>query len=260
MDNMKTDTICPLCKNKKHQQWGDYLLCDKCKLIFLSEKKEEKSLIKSYTGGFLKSLRRKIFSRFRHFESYGQYFSFMSKADKVTALIKKNIKDKKEVSLLDIGCNKGFLLHSAIQKGWNVYGIELVPELLIPFKNKYKGLSDSLYIGSFDDNYNKLKKNSFDVISMIDVIEHFNNPAKTLKKVHSLLKKDGILIVQTPDSMSSMSKNLKSSWPALKKEEHLCVFNKKNYKQMMTELEFVKTSFYKPFDEADGNFVAISQK
>jgi len=260
MDNMKTHLICPLCKNTKHQQWGDYAICNECKLIFLSDKKEEKDLTKSYTGGFLKSLRRRLLSRFRRFESYGQYTNFMSKADKVTALIKENIEDKKKVSFLDIGCNKGFLLHSALQKGWDVHGIELVPELLIPFKNKHKNISHKLYTGSFDDNYKKLKKNSFDVISMIDVIEHFSDPIKTIKKIRSLLKKDGVLVVQTPDSLSSMSKKLKSSWPALKKDEHLCVFNKNNYKQMMTNLNFTKTKFYKPFEEADGNFVAISQK
>jgi 2-polyprenyl-3-methyl-5-hydroxy-6-metoxy-1,4-benzoquinol methylase len=229
-------------------------------MIFVPEKKEEKSLLPSYTGGFFKSLRRKIFSRFRSFESYGQYFSFMAKADKVSSLIEKNIKKGKKTKFLDIGCNKGFLLHSAAQKGWDVYGIELVPELLIPFKKKYKNLSNNLYTGSFDQNYKELKRNSFDAISMIDVLEHFNDPVKTLSKVRALLKKDGVLVIQTPDSSSTMSKKLKEAWPALKKDEHLCLFNKKNYKEMMESLAFTRTSFFKAFEEADGNFVAVSQK
>lgn len=260
MDNMNTVILCPLCKNKKHKTWGDYLLCSQCKLIFTAEQKEEKHLLHSYTGGFFKSLRRRLFSRFRRFESYGQYFAFMAKADKVSSLIEKNIKKNKKIKFLDIGCNKGFLLHSAVQKGWDVYGIELVPELLIPFKKKYKSLANKLYTGSFDKNYKEFKKSSFDVISMIDVLEHFNNPIKTLSKVRSLLKKDGILIIQTPDSKSPLSKKLKGSWPALKKDEHLCLFNKTNYKEMAKNLGFTKTSFSRAFEEADGNFVAISQK
>lgn len=53
---------------------------------------------------------------------------------------------------------------------------------------------------SISDTY--FKTESFDVITLIDVLEYLNNPLKFLTKISSLLKKDGILFITTPDANS----------------------------------------------------------
>lgn len=180
----------------------------------------------------------------RSFESYSDFDSFMKKANTVTGLIKALKNNCASLRLLDIGCNKGFLLHSAIQHGWDVSGIELIAELLIPFKNKHRSLRDNILIGDFNNVYKDIKPASFDVITAIDVIEHFPDPLRTASNIRSLLKQDGIFVVQTPDTESSLATTLKSSWGALKWNEHLCLFNKHNYTELAKSSGFAHTTFY----------------
>lgn len=266
---MKSTTNCPLCKSPRtslfiehEKEKHRYKSCSKCGLIYVQARSSANELYKSYNGGWLKSLRRNLFSRFRKFDSFGNFEDFMKKADKITALIDKhkNKRQSEPIKILDIGCNKGFLLHSAINKNWDPFGIELVPELLIPFKQKHKTITHQLYTGSFDDLYKNFKKNSFDVITAIDVIEHFDNPRQSLKRMHQILKPGGMLLIQTPDSKSKNAKKTSKEWGALKPLEHLFLFNKQNYHELVEEIGFINTRFFKSFEEADGNFVAISKK
>jgi 2-polyprenyl-3-methyl-5-hydroxy-6-metoxy-1,4-benzoquinol methylase len=277
---MEHITVCPLCKSPKTGAYctiekvdNGYLACSKCGLIYVSKIAPSDELYKSYNGGWFKALRRNLFARFRSFDSYGDFKDFMKKADKITTLIEKEISTKgatvrsnknastgTNVRLLDIGCNKGFLLHSAIQKGWDVHGVELVPELLIPFRKKHKRTGSKLFTGRFDDTHKNFKKNYFDVITAIDVVEHFEDPKKSIKKIYDILRPGGLLVIQTPDSNCPKAKVSGAKWGALKPLEHLFIFNKKNYERIIQDIGFSKTDFFKPFEKSDGNFVAVSRK
>lgn len=250
-----------LCNNIGAQDLGnEYLKCPKCGLIFFSGKMTQKRLLRSYTGGWLKSFRRKLLTRFRKFEHWGQFNDFMQKAEKITLLVQKNLHGKDKINILDVGCNKGFLLASSINKGWNAYGIELVAELLIPFKNKYKTFAGNIFISKFADVRHKFKIGHFDVITAIDVVEHFEDPLRDMKGIFDLLKPGGILVVQTADTGSKNAEKTGDKWGALKPFEHLFLFNKENYRTLARSAGFRETVFYEPFEEADGNFAAISKK
>jgi len=248
--------MCPLCQNKGIYPYGNYQKCVSCGLLFVADKIPAHKLLRSYTGGFLKSFRRKLFGKFRKFENWGQYDEFMEKAHRVSDTIQKMVADKKDVTILDVGCNKGFLLSACIQKGWNAHGIELVGELLTPFRKKYPG--NNVHIGRLEDTCNELNKKYFDVITAIDVVEHFEDPLESIKKIRQLLKPNGIFVIQSPDSQSERSKKEGVSWGALKPMEHLFIFNKNNYAQLMQKAGFKNTKILRPFDEADGNFAAMS--
>jgi len=249
---------CFLCRDKNVQPYGEYLKCSSCGLIFVPDIAPSTKLLKSYTGGWFKSFRRKLLGNFRRFESWGQYKEFMQKAYKIRNMVESVVDNKKQINILDIGCNKGFFLSACIERGWNVHGIELVGELLIPFKNKYKDAADNIHIGRFEDIHHKLNKGYFDVITAIDVVEHFEFPMESMKAIKQLLKPDGVIIVQTPDSNGMLSKQRGVKWGALKPMEHLFIFNKGNYTQLMQKAGFIITHTYPAFDDADGNFVAVS--
>ena len=264
---MKSTTNCPLCKSSRtsavpgaDKSKFNYKSCTNCGLIYVPNIASKKKLYKSYDGGLLKSFRRKILSRFRNFDSFGNFSNFIKKADKITAIVDKNIDKKKQLKLLDIGCNKGFLLHSALQKNWDAYGVELVPELLIPFKKKYTEMENKIFIGGFEDVYKNFEDNYFDVVTAIDVIEHFEDPRESLKNIYNVLSPGGIFVIQTPDSQSDNAKQAGPKWGALKPLEHLFLFNKENYSTLANDVGFSEIKFFKPFEEADGNFVAISKK
>lgn len=52
------------------------------------------------------------------------------------------------------------------------------------------------------------EENSIDLITMIEVIEHLENPNLVCKDLHNILKKDGYLIITTPNIQTLLSRIL----------------------------------------------------
>ena len=98
---------------------------------------------------------------------------------------------KKQGIYLDVGCNKGFMLSVAIDRGWDVYGAEIVPELTIPFGNPYKQFRDHVFAGRFCDVRPYFSDDKFDLITAIDVIEHFEDLDTDFQGISEILKPGG---------------------------------------------------------------------
>ncbi len=101
-----------------------------------------------------------------------------------------------EVKVLDIGAGGGLFLHLLKERGIDVYGIEPNPVRIRYAREKYElNLSRRLADDSYWQNgYSEF----FDVVTLWDVIEHVNFPTETLKNIWSLLKDDGLLLLDTP--------------------------------------------------------------
>jgi SAM-dependent methyltransferase len=102
--------------------------------------------------------------------------------------------------------------------------------------------------------------NTFDVISAIDVIEHFEEPRRDMSSIYRILKSGGLFVAQTPDGAAHQAKELKERWGALKPLEHLHIFNAANLEIFAKQLGFVEIKFFAPFEEADGNLAAVMRK
>lgn len=66
---------------------------------------------------------------------------------------------------------------------------------------------------------------TFDVICMGDVLEHLPEPVKALKKVHDLLRENGVLWVSTPNFDSAYARIMKDKDPMWRVCEHLNYFS-----------------------------------
>jgi 2-polyprenyl-3-methyl-5-hydroxy-6-metoxy-1,4-benzoquinol methylase len=92
---------------------------------------------------------------------------------------------------LDIGCASGFLLQAAELEGWRTVGIELNQARAAIARVNVKGKIFNRSLETFDPD------DKFDVISMLNVFSHLPHPKKFLMLIHSHLKSDGILLIQT---------------------------------------------------------------
>jgi 2-polyprenyl-3-methyl-5-hydroxy-6-metoxy-1,4-benzoquinol methylase len=162
--------------------------CKHCKLIFKTFKiKAENLYSENYAHAFLDT------------EEYSSYAAsnFFKKILGSSSNHGKGLQSKP--SLLDIGSGVGTMLQAATELGYNPTGVELSPELVEVSVNKghtviNKNVSDI----SLDEK--------FDTITMMDIIEHLENPKEILKELNPLLKSDGEIIIYTPNHNSLIVK------------------------------------------------------
>ncbi|MFN3342774.1 MAG: class I SAM-dependent methyltransferase [Flavobacteriales bacterium] len=145
-------------------------------------------------------------------------------------LLAETFAKKKNNSFLDVGCGEGFLLDHYRKKGWNVLGLDyssfgcekMCPESL-PFLRVgdiYKNLDELLQSG-----------NTFDVISLTNVLEHVVDPAYMLSVIHKIAHDGSVLVITVPNDFSFYQEFLLEEklipdefWIAL--PDHLSYFDK----------------------------------
>ena len=96
--------------------------------------------------------------------------------------------------LLDIGTNMGFFLRKAREAGFETEGVEPSPSLSKIAKENWGLKIHTCFLEEAD-----LPKNHYDVITLIDVLEHVINPKELLKVSYDLLKPEGIIAVKVPN-------------------------------------------------------------
>jgi SAM-dependent methyltransferase len=96
--------------------------------------------------------------------------------------------------LLDVGCLWGSFLDSARQVGFQVTGIEPYGPAAAYARNVLK-----LDVSCGSVKTVALPASSFDVVTVLDVIEHLREPVEELRSVFRLLKPKGVLVVVTPN-------------------------------------------------------------
>jgi 2-polyprenyl-3-methyl-5-hydroxy-6-metoxy-1,4-benzoquinol methylase len=245
---------------------GAYLRCADCGLIYVARIESPERLHRSYTGGSWKSLRRRLVAPFRGFSHVRHFAQSMERARRIVRFaaslreqrIQRQAADRP--ALLDIGCNKGFLLAAAIEQGWNVWGVEAVPELTAAFRRQFRPFAPNVLSATFSQAQARLQDEAFDMITAIDMIEHFEEPEADLASIHRLLRPGGIFMLQTPDGGCEQAQSAGERWGALKPLEHLHIFNRRNLAVLLQRLGFAEIAFFEPFDVADGNLVGAARK
>ena len=96
---------------------------------------------------------------------------------------------------LDIGCAYGFLVRTA-SKRFEAFGID-VSKFAIRESMKYcRGR-----IARASGSHLPFKDNSFDIVTIIDTLEHILQLNLCLKDIVRILRKDGILFLQLPNPL-----------------------------------------------------------
>jgi dolichol-phosphate mannosyltransferase len=119
-------------------------------------------------------------------------------------LTKIETKLGKKGKLLDVGAATGFFMKIAQDSGWHTTGVEISP--FAARVAHEKGLK--VHHGTLTTI--SIEEESFDVVTMWDVLEHLTDPENDIVKVHVALRPGGLLLINTPDSSSSTQKFLAS--------------------------------------------------
>lgn len=122
--------------------------------------------------------------------------------------------------LIDVGCGNGEFLARMRQLGWDVVGVEPDPRAARIGSEAY-----GLPIYSVTLEEAGFCPESFDAVTMSHVIEHLKDPASTLKAAKSLLRKNGRLVIHTPNASSLGHRWFRDNWRGLEPPRHLFLFN-----------------------------------
>ncbi len=133
--------------------------------------------------------------------------------------------------LLDVGCHIGVMLEIAQERGWEATGVE--PSEWAATRARERGLN---VINATLANAH-LTPESFDAVTLWDVVEHLTDPAADLKQVYRVLKPGGVVGIHTIDIESPLSRILGSRWPWLM-EMHLYYFSPRTLGRMLESIGF----------------------
>jgi SAM-dependent methyltransferase len=98
--------------------------------------------------------------------------------------------------LLDMGCGLGFFLQAmASYTNWEAYGCEISPAA-VRYARDTLGLPN-IICGRLEEV--DLTHNTFDIITLWDVLEHLLQPDPLLRRCHVLLKEGGLCFIRTPN-------------------------------------------------------------
>lgn len=99
----------------------------------------------------------------------------------------------KDKTVLDLGCNRGYLLHSFLQhENFNAIGAELVSYYL---KDARRDYGATIHFVQSTPTTIPLPDNSVDVVYTIDTVEHLSQPKEIFMEVFRVLKPGGQCLV-----------------------------------------------------------------
>ena len=104
--------------------------------------------------------------------------------------------------LLDIGCGVGRVDILAAIKGFATVGIDIEKKAITLAKDNAKKFGLDMQCKFITGDILKqrnLSKQTFDVIVCSEVIEHVSDPQKIIDFAYKLLKKNGLIILTTPN-------------------------------------------------------------
>ncbi len=134
-----------------------------------------------------------------HWHNYAKVDIYRQRADHFAKLISQHCPTKGRA--LDLGCGDGLFTHLASLQNLNAIGLDLEPQAIEQAKAQtsqqtYPGPPPTFLLGKpgplpFDDKH-------FDLVFMLDVIEHLPNPVSVLSETMRVLKPAGKLMISTP--------------------------------------------------------------
>lgn len=153
----------------------------------------------------------------------------------------------KELRFLDVGCGNGRNLQILAALGYarqNLYGMEINGDTV----ERIRKQGFHCVQGRVEEAAKDLEAASFDLIVLLQVLEHVGSPQTVIESLAKLLKPGGVLVVETPNSQSlDVELFRKRYWGGYHFPRHWYIFNPDNLEKLAAAADLtVKEVNYLP--------------
>jgi len=205
--------------------------CSRCGLLYLNPRPDQEEIARfypdhySWKGGLEggSSLTRFV----RGMEKRYRYHLLEGEVTKVIQFAGRHAG-----KLLDVGCGTGDRLDVFRSFGFETFGVEISGSAgyaaEIMKLNVRKG---DLFEAHFPDAF-------FDVITLYHVLEHTHDPFSVCKEIARVLKEDGRLVIQVPNTDSWQYRIFRERWAAFDVPRDLYYFSPKTLQALLVKAGF----------------------
>ncbi|MDC0834159.1 class I SAM-dependent methyltransferase [Geitlerinema sp. CS-897] len=142
---------------------------------------------------------------------------------------------KRALRFLDVGCGNGrylTMLHRLGLAKHQLFGVEMDATAIDRLNAEgYQG-----FYGRLEDIADELPENYFDVIVLLQVLEHVANPAETVRCLGRLLRPGGRLILETPNTEGLDAKLFQGGcWGGYHFPRHWNLFDRRTLTRLVTD-------------------------
>jgi len=214
---------CYLCKNAKIEaiyRLGDRIIyrCPHDDLFFSVDKKIKKNL---YDLTYYDA------------SPYGQCLPLNDYYFEQKLVEIKSVTRETKPTILDVGCGWGNFLQVLQKNQISYLGIDSSSEAIKICKiNKLNSQKIDLL------ELSQKNRQQFSAITLFQVIEHLKNPVEYLKATKKLLKKDGVLLITTPNNQSPLRYLSGSHWSIYQTPSHYFFYSATTLKQIFAAAGF----------------------
>lgn len=161
--------------------------------------------------------------------------------------------------LVELGCSHGSFVALTRRVGYDSSGVEM-SSWVVEFGRQTFGVP--LSVGPIEDL--SIAPSSIDIIALMDVLEHLPDPVSTMAHCLTLLKPDGLLLVQTPQFKEGMDytalvESRSSFLEVLTPDEHLYLFSERSVKRLFNQLGAEHIHFERAIFDRYDMFLAVSR-
>ena len=208
--------------------------CKRCGLLYVNPRPTEAEIGNFYpeTYSWKETLGADSFLTkwLRRLEKSYRYHLLQDEVSKVVIFT-----DKNSGKVLDVGCGTGDRLEVFRSKGFETFGVETSDSANYAREHlNLNVLKGDLFSANFSDEF-------FDLVTLYNVLEHTHRPARVIEEIYRILKKEGFLIIQVPNSNSIQYKIFKKRWAAFDVPRDLYYFGTESLRSLLGKVGFIVT-------------------
>ena len=206
--------------SSSHHLLDQVVACRQCTMQYVNPRPRADLIIGSYADAEDPTF---VAQNDGRIHTFGKYLQALFKVDPRPAAGRQ---------YLDIGCAGGASLVAARTLGFDPVGVE-PSRWMADFGRRTYGVKihdGILQAGMFPPN-------SFDIVTMWDVLEHVPDPKSLLAVIHTILRPGGMFVVTYPDAGAWITRLLGDRWPFWL-SVHLLYYTRRTIRRQLEDAHF----------------------